>query len=134
MNGATFIVCVICIIRKQDKILIMKRSDDKCEDPGCWEMVAGKLEHNEKPYDAVCREVSEETGLTVSTSKNPFYVFDWKVKKQNMLMLCYEGSYLSGDVSLSSEHTEYKWVTQAQLLEHVKYSEIGNVLALLKKQ
>ena len=120
MNRTMFIVCVICLIRNEDKILIMKRSLDKCEDPGCWEMVAGKLESGEKPDQAVLREITEETGLKVATFKNPFYIFDWKIKQQNMLMLCYEGTYLNGDVSLSKEHTEYKWVTETELLEHVR--------------
>ena len=79
MNRTMFIVCVICLIRNEDKILIMKRSLDKCEDPGCWEMVAGKLESGEKPDQAVLREITEETGLKVATCKNPFYIFDWKI-------------------------------------------------------
>ena len=43
-------------------ILALERSDV----PGAWQLPQGGLDTDEEPYDAVLREVAEETGLNVS--------------------------------------------------------------------
>lgn len=50
------------------RFLLAKESD------GTWDLLGGGLEHDENPVEAIEREVSEETGLTVThVSPTPKY-------------------------------------------------------------
>ncbi len=55
----------ICFIRSQDQLLMLNRQ--KPPNMGLWNGVGGKIEPGESPYQAVLREVEEETGLRLST-------------------------------------------------------------------
>lgn len=48
------------VFEPDGKILLIKRRDD-----GCWCFPCGWAEVGESAYDAIAREVSEETGITV---------------------------------------------------------------------
>lgn len=55
---------VIC--RPDGKFLITRRAMDKEWAPGWWEVSGGAVLAGEDSYDAVVREIREETGLDVS--------------------------------------------------------------------
>jgi 8-oxo-dGTP diphosphatase len=99
------------IIRRSDgKILVLKRSSKDDHKPGVWETVGGGMDREETPQEALLREVSEETGLTVSVN-NPFNVFTFKKDtgefKVGITFLC---DYLGGEVMLSDEHADCRWI------------------------
>ncbi len=48
------------IINRRGQVLILERSDI----PGSWQLPQGGLDEEEEPYQAVIREVEEETGIT----------------------------------------------------------------------
>lgn len=48
------------IINRTGQVLILERSDI----PGSWQLPQGGLDEDEEPYQAVIREVEEETGIT----------------------------------------------------------------------
>jgi len=57
-------------IQNQDKYLMLhrtKKENDYNKDK--WIGIGGKFELKESPYDCVCREVMEETGITLDRSK-----------------------------------------------------------------
>lgn len=68
------------------------------------------MDKEESPQKALLREISEETGLVVSVSR-PFNVFTFKKDtgefKVGITFLC---EYVSGEVTLSNEHSEYRWI------------------------
>jgi 8-oxo-dGTP diphosphatase len=98
------------IIRKEDKILVVKRSFSDDHEPGIWETVGGGMDEKSSPQEALYREVMEEVGLKVEV-KDPFNVFtftkDTGEFKIGMTFIC---DYISGEVRLSSEHSEYRWI------------------------
>ncbi|MBI2837263.1 MAG: NUDIX domain-containing protein [Acidobacteria bacterium] len=105
------------IIRRDGKILLIRRAAISTHDPGLWELPGGKLEYGEELVKAVEREVSEETGLAVAVgqpikiwhfSKQPFWV-------TGVTFVC---DYAGGAVCLSSEHDTYAWIDPA---EYVNY-------------
>jgi 8-oxo-dGTP diphosphatase len=60
----------LCYIEKEDKYLMLhrvKKENDQNKDK--WIGVGGKFEDGETPEDCVCREVLEETGLTLMDYK-----------------------------------------------------------------
>ncbi|MFZ2188600.1 MAG: NUDIX domain-containing protein [Candidatus Moraniibacteriota bacterium] len=99
------------IIRKKDKILVLKRSGNDVHKPGIWETSGGTMDENISPQEELKREINEETGLEVKVCE-PFNVFtfirdDTKEFKIGITFLC---DYISGEVILSEEHSEYKWI------------------------
>ena len=58
---------VAAIIEKEDKILIAQRL--KGEFKGLWEFPGGKIEEQEKPEEALIREIKEEMEVDIKINK-----------------------------------------------------------------
>ena len=99
------------IIKRGDgKILIIRRGRDDNHKPGIWETVGGGMDGEYSPQEALKREVREEVGLEVKVLE-PFNVFsfikDDGEMKIGITFLC---EYVSGEVILSDEHSEFAWI------------------------
>lgn len=57
------ILSVNALILCDGKVLMLKRADTKKVDPGLYGGIGGKVEPHESFYDALYREVEEETGI-----------------------------------------------------------------------
>ena len=69
---------VLGVIRRPDgKYLITRRVLTKAWAPGWWEVSGGAAQAGEESFDAVKREVYEETGIDVSDADGG-YVFTYK--------------------------------------------------------
>lgn len=117
-----FGVAVKGIIRKDGKILVVKRADGDDHRSGAWETVGGGIDENETPQEALHREIMEEAGIKVEI-KEPFNVFSFKKDtgefKIGITFVC---DWLSGEVALSEEHSAYEWIEPEEFeqLESVK--------------
>lgn len=98
------------IVRRDGKILVVKRSDIDDHKPGVWETVGGGVEEQLSPEKALEREIKEEVGLKVKILK-PFNVFSFKKDtgefKIGITFIC---KYVSGKVRLSHEHSDFSWI------------------------
>lgn len=99
---------VKAVIRKDGKILILKDAGSDW-----WDLPGGHLKDEEKLEDALAREVKEEAGLMIS-DPDCFTVKVLKLGKETKPVIFYEAS-ATGDVKLSEEHTDYKWITEAEI-------------------
>lgn len=95
------------------RVLALRRAaHTRCT--GAWEIVHGRIEAGERPAEAACREVFEETGFTVdrlySLSVNPFYL---SVTDTVQLAVVYAAvlDRLDIAVRLSEEHDAARWLT-----------------------
>ncbi len=116
------------IIRRNDgKILVLKRSGRDDHKPGVWETVGGGMDREETPQTGLQREILEETGLEVEVQE-PFNVFTFKKDtgefKIGITFLC---KCLGGEVTLSDEHSEYRWIDPEE------FSEMESVVSLHKE-
>lgn len=120
-------VVSLCVIFNNDnKILVVRRSDNTDWCPGCWAIVGGKVEKKENPDVALVREIYEETGIKLSKFK-----FKKLIKDNNVIEYLYIGKVEDDFVQLNNEHSEYKWASVNEiklldkkvpdLLEYVKY-------------
>jgi 8-oxo-dGTP diphosphatase len=104
------------IIKKDGKYLVVHKSLTEPRFPGYWDFPGGCLEKNEGGKDAIKREVFEETHLEVL----PLEVVR-KIKLEvNGCVVEYrvwEVKLLSGEIKLSHEHTEFKWLEKKELLK-----------------
>jgi 8-oxo-dGTP pyrophosphatase MutT (NUDIX family) len=92
------------------RVLLLKNERDE------WELPGGKLELGEQPVDCVAREISEETGLSVTTG--PILdAWQYHIRPgRDVLIVTYGCQPTSGQSpSLSSEHKEMGFFTLAEV-------------------
>jgi len=111
-----FRFCQKAFIRKDDKVLILKTSRND-PSPGKWEVAGGAVEFGEDLDKSLKREVEEETGLVFEKGKYICVVssiYSYMGKVFNGISVFYECEYLDGEVRLSSEHIEHKWIKPSE--------------------
>lgn len=80
-------VTVAAIIRYQDKFLLVEEMDRRKH---VFNQPAGHLEAGESLYEAVCREIQEETGLTLQPDGwIGTYMYSSPYKKLTYLRFCF---------------------------------------------
>ena len=107
------------VVRKDGKILVLKRSGSDFRRPECWDFPGGNFEQGEDVMESARREVMEETSLKIGDLK-PIYVESARLKNQNgadVIALCYVTKKFEGEIKLSYEHMEYRWVKPEEFLE-----------------
>lgn len=116
---AEFKVALKAIIYKNDKILVLKRSCEEDVYAELWDIPGGKIEYGEKTTDGIKREVFEETGLDVEIEFRPWSLWSFMTpaKERQTVGITLLAKYLGGEVKLSSEHTEYKWIDPAEFAD-----------------
>lgn len=98
------------------QVLALKRDADDHSRGGNWDLPGGGYEQGEDVLAEIKREVKEEAGLTVNTLHPIYFTNRIGVEKgffqgDTVFGACYVSSDWTGEVVLSSEHTEHKWVT-----------------------
>ena len=102
------------IIVKNGKILLIKRSSYNNYKQGEWDLPGGRLEKDEKVFAGHKREVFEETKLNIGIIEP---IRSWIVDRPDgkHVGITLLSKYLEGDVLLSSEHTEHKWISPDEI-------------------
>ena len=115
------------ILNEKNQALIMSRKTDDFMG-GIDELPSGNMEQGENIYDAIIREVKEETNLDVVNVKSYIGNFDYisgsgKKARQYNFVLDVKNT---GNIILT-EHDEYNWLTieeirkNSRITEEVKY-------------
>jgi len=130
--GQTFSVAVSAVIKRDDKVLLLKRSPKQEHAPGLWDPCSGRIESGETPKQAVVREAREETGLIVEPLRviDTFHFLRGPQKEESIgiTFLCRAGE---GDVVLSHEHTEARWVAPDALDDYEMADGLKEILTSL---
>lgn len=110
------IIVVAALIKKEDKILIAKRSTGDKNVIEKWEFPGGKVEKDEDEKVAIEREIKEEFELKIKAEKyitNNICNYPTKVVDLRL----YRCKYISGDFKLH-DHSEYVWVDANNILDY----------------
>lgn len=112
-SKALFHVTVKGVVVYQNQLLLLKKVKPSKDNYGYWELPGGGMEYNESPVEAIKREVFEETGLEVDVEGiiSNFHVIRKDKEIVGIIFLCYAKNNI---VKLSTEHTEYVFVTQEE--------------------
>jgi len=104
------------VIKKGDKILVLKRAEKEDCFKEMWDIPGGRMEFGETPDQALRREVLEETGLAIRIIKPvrmwTFFKNNKSIQVVGITSLC---EYESGEVKLSEEHVDFKWIRPEEI-------------------
>lgn len=115
----TLLVIKTFIFNDEGKFLTLLRAPSAPTRPLTWDLPGGMYEQGEDPEESARREIMEETGIEVSD----LYALGLKVKErfadddQPVVRVAYRAKALSGEVTLSFEHSDAKWVSPEEFLE-----------------
>ena len=110
------IVVVACLIEKENKVLIAKRSTGDPNVLGKWEFPGGKVKPDEDEKHAIEREIKEEFELDIKAKEYIVNnVCEYPTKTVDLRL--YSCDYISGDFHLH-DHSEYAWVEKNELLNY----------------
>ena len=104
------------VIKKGNQYLVLLRHDHAKFFPDHWEFPGGKLKVGEEQFEGIEREVVEETSLGIKALE-VVGSYEIEVLGESYQFLIYSTKILSGDVNLSDEHINYKWVTKEELMQ-----------------
>lgn len=137
------VICANCFIRKGDKYLVLRRSEQKKYAPGVVHPVGGKVQIGENPFTAALREVYEETGLRVNNIKLEAVLLEIEPvidELYNWLIFHFSADYKSGKIK-PTEEGELLWLSAeefkdrhlfpsvAPIIDHIFNQEVGTVFA-----
>jgi len=108
----------VVIADRQGRILVLRRNLNDDIYPRFWDLPGGGVKNNETLHKAAKREVAEESGLEIKLEKDYFYTFVYPDGEINYI---FRANLISGNVALSQEHIEFKWVTKADW-KNLKYT------------
>lgn len=117
------------------EFLLLKRSPACKIYPGIWQMITGTIESHEHTRDTLLRELGEETGLTAQQlysipRVNTFYLAIADKICMSPVFLALVGS---DDVTISGEHSEYKWVNYDEARNLIHWPNQVESLEIIKK-
>ncbi|MFT4147768.1 MAG: (deoxy)nucleoside triphosphate pyrophosphohydrolase [Micrococcaceae bacterium] len=101
---------VAAVIHQNGKVLATQRGYG--DFVGGWEFPGGKIEQNEKPTEALTREIKEELNVDLKVGKHIITV-NYDYPKFHLEMACYLCT-LEGEIKLL-EHQDSKWVDKATI-------------------
>ena len=135
---------VLVVIHTADlQILLLERA----KHPGYWQSVTGSREQDESFSDTACREVAEETGVTVQAAQlrvwpgeNIYEIMpEWRHRyapdvthnRERVFSLCLPSAC---DVMLSpSEHRAWQWLPAQEAAEACFSASNQDAILALKK-
>lgn len=125
---------LVFIVKKNNLLLLRNNFEDPKHGGDFWFTVTGSIEKGENEEQAIKREVKEETNLEINEifDLNWASIYEWNKEEH------FEKNFIvfvkNGEVKLSEEHVEYKWLDFKDFIEKIKWGldkeELRKVLEL----
>ena len=110
-------IIVTGILKDNDLYLVVKRNDNDDLFPGAWEFPGGHIEVNETIFEGLKRELKEEIGYELVDKPIITNYSDNIKNNKHKIELDFIINVNKSDIniSLSNEHTDYKWVEPQEI-------------------
>jgi 8-oxo-dGTP pyrophosphatase MutT (NUDIX family) len=121
---------VTAFLKHDDRILILKRSENVSSFRSLWGGISGFIEGDERPVDRAFAEIREETGigkkdLELVKEGRPFPVVHGKI---TWIVHPFLFSSKTADVKLDREHTDKEWIYPEDLDKYTTVTDLGKSL------
>ena len=120
----------------QDKFLIVKVRDENdwyFKNLGPWELVGGSLKENESLSESIGREIKEEMGDVEFEVIDIIDTNEYDAPSGYKIVPIYLAKYKRGEIKLSEEHSEFKWLFASDIIENKKKEYKDWLLKSIKK-
>lgn len=128
---------VTAILKKDGKILILKRGNKVRTYKGRWAGISGYLEKNEEPIERAIKEIEEETGLkrdeiSFVRKINPVHFFD---EKENVEWKVHPFLFetIKDKIEIDWEHVDYRWIDVEEIDKYDTVPKLKETVNLLMK-
>jgi 8-oxo-dGTP diphosphatase len=118
--------CVCIVFNEENKLLLVKRSENDNWMAGKYALIGGGVEENEIPEECIIREAKEETNLTL---KKPKLVYS-TIEGRTFLYVFVSKVTNSDKIKLNDEHTGYVWLDSGDV---EKYDTVPNLMEMIRK-
>ena len=102
------------VIQKNGKFLLLKRASHSKSYSDMWDFAGGKHDPGETPTQAVIRETKEETSFDIEPG-NEIRTEEYHDEKHDLLFHYFTPKILSGDLTLSPDHSDFKWLSKEEM-------------------
>jgi mutator protein MutT len=124
-------IAVRSIIKRDGKILILKRASGRQTLIGKYELPGGRVDFGEQPEESLMRHIKEETGLSVQTLhlSDVFTYVDADHKDIQYAVILYAAGLSNdgSDIRLGSEYDHYSW-ERAERIRQETLTELSGLL------
>ncbi|MCX7852265.1 MAG: NUDIX domain-containing protein [Caldilineales bacterium] len=121
---------VLVIVTHGDRVLLIRRGLHKRLWPGLYNAPGGHVERGEEPYEAACRELAEETGVTPTRLQlRGLIVAETGLDETGILVFVYQGE-TDSTVLRSGAEGEAQWVARRDLAHINLLSDLPLILEL----
>lgn len=111
-------VGVKALVKRGNAYLFLLRSKAFKSGPQKWDIPGGRIEPDEQLYDALKREINEETGMELTSVAELLAAQDIFVPEKDLRVV--RLTYIAeadGDVAVSDEHESYRWMSLKEVLD-----------------
>ncbi|NYT15318.1 MAG: DUF126 domain-containing protein [Methanomassiliicoccales archaeon] len=122
---------VTSILRNQQKVLILQRSDDVGSCRGMWAGISGYVESGETSEQAALREVSEEAGID-----DPILVQEGEpitIRNEDRAWIVHPFLFDVGERKITTdwEHVDHAWISPLELRDYSTVPGLDDVFRRL---
>lgn len=108
----------LCYIEQNNSYLMLYRNKKENDiNEGKWIGVGGKFEAGETADECVCREVQEETGLTLTSYKQRGIIYFHSDRWESEEMYLYTADGFEGELVTDCNEGELRWVPLEDIMK-----------------
>jgi 8-oxo-dGTP diphosphatase len=115
MNKQFGIATKAIIKNRDNKYLVIFKSDTEDVNPNEIDIPGGRLKFGEDVENGLKREVEEELGITIEILK-PSRTWGFVKDDLHLVGITFLANYVNGNIKLSGEHTNFQWVEKETIL------------------
>lgn len=102
------------VIKREGRYLVLKRAMESKSFPGLWDFAGGKHDPGETSSESVIRETKEETNYDIKPGRE-IKTEEYHDDQFDILFHFFEPQVIGGELELSHDHSEYKWLTPEEI-------------------